>query len=329
MHLRILSAEDVRKALPMATAIEAMKQAFGQYSAGRAIVPLRVRLEGASENSAALFMPAVLRDTGEMAVKVVTVYPTNLALGLPTIHALVLALDAQSGRPLALLEGASLTAIRTGAASGAATDLLARNDARTLAIFGSGAQARTQLEAVCTVRSIERAWIFSLDLPGANAMVEQMAGRGPVPDSLVIADTAGQAVAEADVICTATTSSTPGFDGADLRPGTHINAIGAFTPTMQEVDSTSVRRAVVFVDSREAAWAEAGDLIIPMQRGEISADKVKGELGEIVNKTILGRESPAQITLFESVGLAVQDAVAAGRAITEAQAQGIGRMIEL
>jgi len=131
------------------------------------------------------------------------------------------------------------------------------------------------------------------------------------------------------VICTATTSSTPVFDGADLRPGTHINAIGAFTPTMQEVDSTSVRRAVVFVDSREAAWAEAGDLIIPMQRGEISADKVKGELGEIVNKTILGRESPAQITLFESVGLAVQDAVAAGRAITEAQAQGIGRMIEL
>jgi len=329
MKLLILSADEVRRALPMAAAIEAMKQAFGQYSAGRAIVPLRVRLEGASENSAALFMPAVLRDTGEMAVKVVTVYPTNLALGLPTIHALVLALDAQSGRPLALLEGASLTAIRTGAASGAATDLLARNDARTLAIFGSGAQARTQLEAVCTVRSIERAWIFSLDLPGANAMVEQMAGKGPVPDSLVIAATAGQAVAEADVICTATTSSTPVFDGADLRPGTHINAIGAFTPTMQEVDSTSVRRAVVFVDSREAAWAEAGDLIIPMQRGEISADKVKGELGEIVNKTILGRESPAQITLFESVGLAVQDAVAAGRAITEAQAQGIGRMIEL
>jgi len=329
MHLRILSAEDVRKALPMATAIEAMKQAFGQYSAGRAIVPLRVRLEGASENSAALFMPAVLRDTGEMAVKVVTVYPTNLALGLPTIHALVLALDAQSGRPLALLEGASLTAIRTGAASGAATDLLARNDARTLAIFGSGAQARTQLEAVCTVRSIERAWIFSLDLPGANAMVEQMAGKGPVPDSLVIAATAGQAVAEADVICTATTSSTPVFDGADLRPGTHINAIGAFTPTMQEVDSTSVRRAVVFVDSREAAWAEAGDLIIPMQRGEISADKVKGELGEVVNKTILGRESPAQITLFKSVGLAVQDAVAAGRALAEAQRTGIGSTISL
>jgi len=329
MHLRILSAEDVRKALPMATAIEAMKQAFGQYSAGRAIVPLRVRLEGASENSAALFMPAVLRDTGEMAVKVVTVYPTNLALGLPTIHALVLALDAQSGRPLALLEGASLTAIRTGAASGAATDLLARNDARTLAIFGSGAQARTQLEAVCTVRSIERAWIFSLDLPGANAMVEQMAGKGPVPDSLVIAATAGQAVAEADVICTATTSSTPVFDGADLRPGTHINAIGAFTPTMQEVDSTSVRRAVVFVDAREAAWAEAGDLIIPMQRGEISADKVKGELGEVVNKTILGRESPAQITLFKSVGLAVQDAVAAGRALAEAQRTGIGSTISL
>jgi len=329
MHLRILSAEDVRKALPMATAIEAMKQAFGQYSAGRAIVPLRVRLEGASENSAALFMPAVLRDTGEMAVKVVTVYPTNLALGLPTIHALVLALDAQSGRPLALLEGASLTAIRTGAASGAATDLLARSDARTLAIFGSGAQARTQLEAVCTVRSIERAWIFSLDLPGANAMVEQMAGKGPVPDSLVIAATAGQAVAEADVICTATTSSTPVFDGADLRPGTHINAIGAFTPTMQEVDSTSVRRAVVFVDAREAAWAEAGDLIIPMQRGEISADKVKGELGEVVNKTILGRESPAQITLFKSVGLAVQDAVAAGRALAEAQRTGIGSTISL
>jgi ornithine cyclodeaminase len=274
-------------------------------------------------------MPAYLSRSGEFAVKIVSVHPHNSDRGLPTIHALVVALDAATGRPLALLEGGSLTAIRTGAASGAATDLLARPDARTVAVFGSGVQARTQLEAVSTVRSIQRAWVYSLDAPGARAFVQEMAGRGPIPDELTIAETPQAAVQQADIICTATTSSTPVFQGGDLQPGTHINAIGAFTPAMQEVDTETVRRSLVVVDSREAAMAEAGDLIIPIQQGAISADWIRAEIGEIVAGVKPGRTNPEQITLFKSVGVAVQDAAAAARALQRAQEEGLGQVVDV
>ena len=329
MNIRVLTAEDVRASLPMATAIEAMKQAYIQFSLGQASVPLRTRIDVSAHEGLALFMPAYLGSSGEMAVKILCVYPRNAQKRLPTIHALVLALDAETGRPLALLEGASLTAIRTGAASGAATDLLARPESHAAAIFGSGVQARTQLEAVCTVRMIEKVWIYSIDLPGAEAMVREMRGRPPVPDVVTIAGSPAEAVREADIICTATVSSTPVFDGRDLRPGTHINAIGSYTPTMQEVDAETIRRALVTVDSREAVLAESGDLIVPIQEGLIESDWIHAELGEIASGRKPGRTGPDQITLFKSVGLAVQDAMAAHRALIGAQATGLGSVIEL
>jgi len=329
MELRLLSSDDVRRALPMREAIEAVKIAYAQLSAGRADLPLRTRIDVPEVQGTALFMPAYIGSSGALAVKIVSVFPRNLAQGIPTIAAVVIVLDARTGRPVALLEGASLTAIRTGAASGAATDVLARPEAKSVAIFGSGAQARTQLEAVCTVRPIKHVRIFSLDLRAAQEMAGDLAGRDPIPADVAVATSPAEAISEADVICTATTSETPVFDGAGLKPGTHINAIGSYTPLMQEVDATTITRALVVVDSREAVLAEAGDLLVPIGRGEITADVIHAELGQILNGERLGRTSPEQITYFKSVGLAVQDAVAAGRALDRAKALGQGQTISM
>jgi len=329
MQLRVLNSADLRNALPMLEAVAAMKVAFGQLSAGRATLPLRSRIVLPEAAGVTLIMPGLLLETGDFALKVVSIFGQNRLHGLPTIHALVIALDPRTGVPLGLLEGAALTALRTGAGSGAATDLLARPEARTLAIFGSGVQARTQFEAVCAVRQIEAAWVFSPSRDHAQAFATELRREPWAPPSISVADTPAAAVRGADVICTATTSSTPVFDGRDLRPGTHINAIGGYTPAMQEVDSTTVARALVVVDSREASLAEAGDLIVPIRQGLLAADPIHAELGELVNGTQVGRTHPEQITLFKSVGVAVQDAIAAGRALIRAEQLGLGQVIEL
>jgi alanine dehydrogenase len=329
MQLSILNAREVRAALPMIEAIEAMKSAFAQLSAGSAQVPLRSKLDIGSSEGITLIMPAYLADTQDLAVKIVSVFPNNIAISEPTIYAAVLALDAATGRPVALMEGGTLTAIRTGAASGAATDLLARKNSRTVGLFGSGVQARTQLEAVCTVRQIEKVYIYSLDHTGAEQFVTELSGQGPIPDNLQIVASPSEAVENADIICTATTSSSPVFSADELQTGTHINAVGAFTPDMQEIGSETVLKSRVFVDSREAALDEAGDLIIPLNEGSISEDHIVGELGEVVFNRIEGRTCDDEITLFKSVGVAVQDAIAAGRALEAAHDRGIGTLIDL
>jgi ornithine cyclodeaminase len=328
MDLHVLSAADVVAALPMAEAIGGMKYAFAQLSTGRADAPLRTHLD-VKDHGATLVMPAFLSDSGDMAIKVVSVFPNNPQLGLPTIHALVLALDTNTGKPLALLEGGSLTAIRTGAVSGAATDLLARPDARSVAIIGSGVQARTQLEAVCTVRPVEAVRVFSILPDQAKQFAEEMAGKGPIPPSITVAEDANSAVEGADIICTATTSSLPVFDGARLKAGAHVNGVGSFTPEMQENDLQTVKRSLVVVDSRAAALEEAGDLIVPLQKGDITLDHIVAELGEIVAGIHPGRTASSQITFFKSVGVAVQDAAAASIAISNALANGLGSTVTL
>ncbi len=329
MELRILTANDLRQALPMEQAVEAMKSAYAQLSSGEADVPLRSRIESPDVQGVTLLMPALLHRSGEMAVKIVSVFGRNPEFDLDTIHALVIVLDSKTGAPLAILEGGSLTAIRTGAGSGAATDLLARSDAKTVAIIGSGAQARTQLEAVCTVRAIEQAWVHSLDRPQAMAMIADLRSQGPIPEDLAWALSADQAVAGADIVCAATTSSAPVFDGKAVRPGTHINAIGSFTPQMQEIDAHLVKSALVVVDSREAVLAESGDLLIPLQAGIIDRSVVHAELGEVVSGDKPGRIHSEQITLFKSVGVAAQDAAAAGLALARASQSGLGRVVQL
>ena len=326
----ILRSEVVRQSLPMSQAIAAMKRAYAALSDGRAQAPLRLSMQIPWHEATGLFMPAYVHDdTGEaMAVKAVALFPHNSERGLPLIQAAVLVMEADSGRPIALVEGSTLTAIRTGAASGAATDLLARPDSQVVAIFGAGVQGRTQLEAVCTVRPVQTAWIYDPDRLRLEKFIAEMAGVASLPVDLRAADDPLQAVKDADVICTATTSLTPVFSDADLKPGVHINAVGAYTPEMQEIPGDTVARALVIVDSRAASLAEAGDLIQPIQQGRITPEHIHAELGEIVLGRKQGRSSPAQVTFFKSVGIAVQDAMAASLAVENAQKMGIAQMVE-
>jgi len=314
----------------MRAAIEAVKRGYAALSDGRAEVPIRAQLNIPPHRATGLFMPAYLQDEeGDgLAVKAVMVYPHNPDKGLPLIHAAVLVMDPESGRPLALLEGGTLTALRTGAASGAATDLLARPDCRVAAIFGAGVQARTQLEAICTVRSLESVWIFDIDAGKVSDFIEEMAGRGPIPTDLNPARSARQAVAEADIICTATTSTTPVFADVDLKPGVHINGVGSYTPQMCEIPADTVMQALLVVDARDAAMEEAGDIIQPIERGLMSLDHIHAEIGEIVLGRRKGRTSPHQVTFFKSVGVAVQDVMAARLALQMAAKLSLGRQVD-
>ena len=310
----------------MQETIDAMKRAYASLSDGKAEVPLRTRLSVPPQDAVSLFMPAYVQAEGgdALAVKVVSLFPQNPERGLAFIQAAVLVLEADTGRPVALLEGSSLTAIRTGAGSGAAIDLLARPDSKVVAVFGAGAQGRTQLEAACSVRKIEKAWVFDPSTKRAEAFAQDMAGVGDIPKELRVANNPGQALSEADIVCTATTSSTPVFADADVRPGTHISAIGSYTPEMQEVPAETVARALVVVDSRSAALAETGDLLKPMQEGLFGEEHIYAELGEIVLGRKDGRQSAEQITYFKSVGVAVQDAMAAQLALQNARQRKLG-----
>ena len=327
----VLSAADVRRALPMKVAIEAMKRAFAALSGGRAVVPTRAHLPVRPHEGVSLVMPAFVEDPDgdALATKVVSLFSGNPGRGLPLIQAAVLALDPETGRPVALLEGATLTAIRTGAASGAATDLLARPESRTVAILGAGVQARTQLEAVCTVRTIEAVWVYDTAPDRVKAFVEDTAAQGTVPADVRAATSAREALASADIVCAATTAKDPVFADVDLKTGVHVNAVGSYQPEVVEIPAETVVRALVVVDSREAALAETGDLIQPIRKGLITADHVHAELGELVLGSRPGRTSADQVTLFESVGVAVQDAVAAKAALERAEQLGLGQRVEL
>jgi ornithine cyclodeaminase len=326
----ILNASEVRQALPMKQVIDAMKSAYAALSAGLAEAPLRARLAVAPYEGVSLFMPAYVQGgSGEsLAVKVVSVFPHNPERGLPLIHAAVLVMEAATGRPVALLEGSVLTAIRTGAASGAATDLLARANTSVAALFGAGVQGRTQLEAVCTVRAIRTAWIYDSNPLRAETFAAEMAGQGSIPTDLRIARTPQQAIQEADIICTATTSTSPVFDDADVQSGVHINGVGSYTVEMQEVPAETVQRALVVVDSRSASQAESGDLVKPMRSGLITPEHIHAELGEIVLGHKPGRGSSDQVTFFKSVGIAVQDAAAAQLALRNAEEMGLGQRVQ-
>lgn len=321
MTFRILTAGDVRRALPMADAIATMGAAFGEFSAGRADVPLRARL--ASQKGVTLVMPALMADKGALGVKVVSVFDRNPALGLPTVTATVLVLDPETGLPLAVMDGTSLTALRTGAAGGLAADLLARKDAAVMALFGAGVQARTQLSAVRAVRTITRLNLVDPDPAAAEALMAEVAATADAPEVVCYED-GNAAVAEADIVAAATTTKTPVFEGRILRPGTHVTGVGSYTPEMQEIDAETVARARVVVDSREACAAEAGDLIIAG-----GLDKIDAEIGEIVNRGRPGRRDDQEITFFKSVGLAVQDAAAAAAVLQSARTQDLGTVVDL
>lgn len=306
--MRIISKIDVENSLSMFEAIETIRQAFIELSKKTAIIPQRLHLSVEKSEATTLIMPAYLAVNDALACKIVSVFPANFCQNLPVINGLVVLLDEKNGKPLAILEGASLTALRTGAASGLATDLLARQEAKTLAVFGAGAQSATQIEGVCAVRSIEKVWVYDRRVENSERLVSKIQKK--IDAEFFIAETPKQAVTDADIICTATTSETPVFDGNDLRDGVHINGVGSFKPNMREIDFTTLKKcSKIVVDSRENSLHEAGELVQAIEQNVINESSIYAEIGEIAAGLKAGRINENEITFFKSVGNAAQDAL--------------------
>lgn len=320
-----LSAAEVCRALPMRDAISAMRDAFAQLSRGEVTLPARMRIDAAAEHGVALVMPCHSTTQKLFSLKMVTLFSDNLQRGLPLIQSTVILTDGTTGKPLAIMDGASLTAIRTGAVSGLATELLAREDATAVAIFGAGVQARTQLEAVCCARPIRHARVYSRSIEAGERFAREMSEKLGI--EVERAASASAALEGADVVCTATTSAAPVFDDRDIRPGVHINAVGSYRPEVVEIPAETVRRSRVVVDHRDSALEEAGDLLTPYRHGLIDESCFGTELGDLMLGRTSGRTSAVEITFFKSVGVAIQDLCAARWTLENAQRLGIGTLL--
>jgi ornithine cyclodeaminase/alanine dehydrogenase-like protein (mu-crystallin family) len=295
--------EDIRKKIPMRKAIDLMRMAFLQLSAGGAMAPVRTVIDSRDRMGRALFMPSYSPSFGLFGLKMVTVFDNNEAVNLPVIQGKMLVMDGVKGIPLAMLDAEYLTALRTGAASGLATDLLARKDAETLAIFGTGAQAETQLQGVLSVRPVKNILVYGKTEKRTASFCHY------IQEKLTVDIRPGglEELKNADIICTATTSPTPVFQQSQIKNGVHINGIGSYKPTTQEISSETIAQSMLVVDQRQAALSEAGDVIIPIQQGLITENHIHAELGEIVSGYKKGRTTDEQITVFKSVGNAMQD----------------------
>lgn len=332
--MRTITASQLREMVPMRTAVELMKSAFAAYTRGETISPLRTPIQLPDGSGISLFMPAYMPPTeaaeAASGAKVVSVYPGNQERGLPTINALVLVLDPTTGVPRGLIEGAAMTSLRTGAVSGAATDLMAREDASVLTVFGAGAQGLTQTAAVAAVRQLSKILIVDVDADAARSFAERLRVWDEQAAQLVeVAESAEAATREADIVCTATTSTTPVFEDSWLTPGTHVNAVGSFTPEMQEIPVATILRARVVVDAVEAVLHETGDFLIPIERGELDRSALSVELGHLVDGVHPGRELVEEITFFKSVGNAIQDMIVSGYAVSRAEELGVGDEVSL
>jgi ornithine cyclodeaminase/alanine dehydrogenase-like protein (mu-crystallin family) len=305
-----------------------MRDVFCEVSSGTVVMPLRSVVKVENPSGAMLFMPGYIPPRGGIGVKIVSVFPENAGKNLPTISALIILSSPDTGQALAIIDGGYVTALRTGATSGLATDLLARQDAHTLGVFGAGVQARTQIAAILEVRKIGEVIVYAPDMRRTSEFISALRTEYGNRVLFTIAESRQQLVRGSDIIVTATTSDTPVFDGRDLREGTHINAIGSFTPQAREVDDDTVRESRIYVDALDACLHEAGDLLIPMKQGVISRDDIRGELGELALGSEAGRESDRDITLFKSVGLSVQDVIVAQQIHAKAVDQRMGQVIE-
>ncbi|MDQ7094475.1 ornithine cyclodeaminase family protein [Desulfosporosinus sp. PR] len=323
----LLSKKDMQKVFTMHDAVAATKQALRIYSEGGSVVPLRVNIGAPHYEGQTLFMPGYVPALDSLGVKIVSVFPRNSAQGLPSVPATMVLIDGTNGQVCCLLDGTYLTQLRTGAAAGAAADLLARQDARIGALIGTGGQALTQLEAMLTVRNLREVRIVGRNPDHTRSFVrqsqEELANFGTL---LRAVETSEEAVTDADIITAVTTSAQPVFDGRLVKAGAHINGVGSYLPEMQELDEFILRRAdKIFFDSQEAVLSESGDLIIPLAKGTITADNFSGEIGRVVSRNLPGRETPEEITIFKTVGIAVLDIVTAQQIYQRALEQGIGR----
>jgi len=319
-----LSQKDVKDIVDMKEAINIVENAFSEFYRGKAIMPVRTAIN--TEDGVTLIMPALLKEMKALGTKIVTVYKNNPKIGLPTILAIVVLNDPKTGAPLAVMDGAYLTAVRTGAVSGVATKYLANPDSKIVGIIGTGVQAGTQLWAVSEVIKIENVKIYDTIENSAKSFVRGMSKKFDF--DIQIVNTPKNAVENSDVIITSSTSKTPVFDGNWLKEGAHINAIGSHTPDAREIDDITIKNSKIVVDSKEAILKECGDILIPIKNKVIKKEDIYAELGEVV----IGkkrRKNPSEITLFKSVGLAIQDVSMAKLVYEKALRKNVGKEIEL
>ncbi|MDQ6611440.1 MAG: ornithine cyclodeaminase family protein [Gemmatimonadota bacterium] len=325
MPTLLLSDYDVRKYLPMAECIDVMADALKSVSEGASILPLRTVIRLPNTLNAFASMPAVLGegDTASIGAKLITVFPGNDATPFDSHIGVVLLFDAKHGALQAVADASSITSIRTAAVSGLATRLLANEDASELAILGAGVLAMTHVEAVLAVRPIKRVRVWSRSGARAYDFATQARLRWEQLE-IVVCEHARDAVGPAHVVCTVTSSRTPVLEGGWLAPGTHVNAVGASISSARELDSDAVTMARLYVDKRESTMAEAGDFLIPKSEGHFTDSHIIGELGELLLQRVAGRTDRTQITLFKSLGLAVEDVAALRHIYQQATAANAG-----
>jgi alanine dehydrogenase len=319
----LLRESEIRTLLGMRALVPLMERTLAEFSTGGAVQPVRTVVPVERHRGFLGVMPAYLTAQEALGLKAVALYPENAARALPTHLATVLLLDPGTGALLAVMDGRLITEMRTAAVSAAATRRLARTPVRALALLGAGVQARSHLEALLAVSAPAEVRVWSRTPAGAARCAAEMRERHGVPVAAV--GSAREAVRGADVICTVTASRTPVLEGAWLSPGAHINAVGAPRPDWRELDTEAVVRSRLFVDSRDAALVEAGDVIGPMREGAITPSHIQAEVGEVFAGRHPGRTGPAEITLFKSLGMAVEDVAAARFAYEQAAARGVGQ----
>jgi len=302
--IRLITAGEIKQYYSMKQAIDSMERAFSLLASGESFVPLRFVSKLPSNEMIMLFKPATVEKEKRISVKLLTLREKGFFPEIPLIQGIVLIIDADTGEILSLMDGEYITALRTGAASGLATRCFARKDASTLALFGCGTQGRTQLEAVACERDIEKVLVFDKNKNTADQFIKEMQEKYRI-EMVYTSDTSH--LNEVDIICTATNSTAPLFKKEELKKGVHINAIGSFQPHMQELDPSILRDAKVYVDQIESCLKESGDFIKPITEGIIQKSKTIGEIGEYCLNKIAGRESENEITVFKSVGIAIQD----------------------
>jgi ornithine cyclodeaminase len=303
--------------------VPAMRAALVRFSAGDAVQPLRTVIEVGAQKAFFGVMPAFLHAVPALGAKLVTVFASNAAAGLPTHLATIVLLDPTTGELLALMDGRLITEARTAAVSAVSTSLLARDEASTLAIIGSGVQARSHLDAIGRVRTLRAVRVWSPNADRVGAFVREM--QPGTTAAIAPCASASEAVAGADIIVLATSARQPVVRSEWIADGAHICGVGACRPDQREMDTALVARGRLFVDSRTGALAEAGDVLLPIEEGAFDPSHIAAELGEVAAGTIEGRRSPEDVTIFKSLGMAVEDVAAAHLAFVKAAERGLGR----
>jgi ornithine cyclodeaminase/alanine dehydrogenase-like protein (mu-crystallin family) len=324
VNIRILRGPEIKRLLPMAACIKLMRTTMIAVSEGRARIPPRTVMP--VSNGMLGSMPGYLAEPECFGIKLLSLFPGNRAAGLSSHLGLVLLFEPQHGLPVAMLDAAELTAIRTAAVSGLATRLLAREDAGDLAILGSGEQARSHLEAMLAVRPLRRVRVWSRNAANAAEFAEAQGARHGL--TIERCASAEAAVAGADLICTVTASPEPILQGDWVAAGAHLNVAGASRIAAAEIDTAAVARSRFFVDFRESARNEAGELRRAIDAGAVTFDHVLGEIGEVANGSVAGRLGAADITLFKSLGVSAEDLASAHYVLGRAEADGVGQVVE-